>query len=97
MGETSKELKSMKKKFEKQKKRIKKSDTDFENTYWLVLLVDFVGDPVMPADKVGLDLDQENVDRGTIDREYFLTPSLHWRFLAGHPTPTPAFVGQYLR
>lgn len=33
MGETSKELKSMKKKFEKQKKRIKKSDTDFENTY----------------------------------------------------------------
>lgn len=33
MGETDKKLKSMKKAIEKQKKKIKKSDTDYENTY----------------------------------------------------------------
>jgi hypothetical protein len=33
MGETGKKLKSMKKAIEKQKKKIKKSDTDYENTY----------------------------------------------------------------
>jgi len=33
MGETDKKLKSMKKAIEKQKKKIRKSDTDYENTY----------------------------------------------------------------
>jgi hypothetical protein len=33
MGETDKKLKSMKKAIEKQKKKIKKADTDYENTY----------------------------------------------------------------